>query len=537
MIFYTSVTNNYDRLASPPEIPEEIDVRFVCFYDGDQPDADGWEYIKLELDEECPVRRSYHPKHCPHLYFENNSETVWVDGCYPLDERMVAYAFDIFKTKDFVLQKHPEGRSLIHEFSKLYSHGFSSYDECIKMAEKIKDTRYKLSNYEQTINCMIWRRLTPDVIKWCDVWREWYISGVNRDQVSSSIAEYLTIKADRVDCIVNLGNKSRRNFSYESVYDLHPLPSVKERIEFVHDLCKVFDGWENSLIVRHTYANIKYLPFDMNDSVDKKDIVIYTCITNGYDEFPENNYYDPDIRYVCFHDGSVDTTVEPWEYIKLDLDIDCPRRLSFYPKANPHLFFPEGTHTIWIDGCYVHTKEFVERSKGCFPFTMLRHASKFSYFDEMLEGFTCAFFTYDDALLLTQKLKDIDYNFRTYGSPLGTIVWRTMSPEMNKFNELWYEWSLIGCNRDQISYDVAIKLSGLVPSVYEKRNDSGVPLGYFNKIGRKGMHPQNGDMEQYKKTKEFLVDLKKITGLNPKLYTSYPDHGFYMKVYNIIDKY
>jgi hypothetical protein len=155
----------------------------------------------------------------------------------------------------------------------------------------------------------------------------------------------------------------------------------------------------------------------------------------------------------------------------------------------------------------------------------------------MLEGFTCAFFTYDDALLLTQKLKDIDYNFRTYGSPLGTIVWRTMSPEMNKFNELWYEWSLIGCNRDQISYDVAIKLSGLVPSVYEKRNDSGVPLGYFNKIGRKGMHPQNGDMEQYKKTKEFLVDLKKITGLNPKLYTSYPDHGFYMKVYNIIDKY
>ena len=275
----------------------------------------------------------------------------------------------------------------------------------------------------------------------------------------------------------------------------------------------------------------------MNDSVDKKDIVIYTCITNGYDEFPENNYYDPDIRYVCFHDVSVDTTGEPWEYIKLDLDIDCPRRLSFYPKANPHLFFPEGTHTIWIDGCYVHTKEFVERSKGCFPFTMLRHASKFSYFDEMLEGFTCAFFTYDDALLLTQKLKDIDYNFRTYGSPLGTIVWRTMSPEMNKFNELWYEWSLIGCNRDQISYDVAIKLSGLVPSVYEKRNDSGVPLGYFNKIGRKGMHPQNGDMEQYKKTKEFLVDLKKITGLNPKLYTSYPDHGFYMKVYNIIDKY
>ena len=534
MIIYTSITNLYDKLESPYDHPE---VDYICFYDGEKPDVDGWKYIELKSDITCPVRRSYLPKHCPHLFFKENTETVWIDGCYPVDQRVVEYSFELFKTKDFVLQTHPEKRSLIHEFSKLYSHGFSSYDECISMAEKIKSQGYKLSDYNQSINCVIWRRLAPDIIEWCDTWREWYMSGVNRDQISSAVAEFITTKAFRVDCIVNLGDKRRRNYSYESVYDLHPLPTVKQRIEFVHDLCNVFDGWENSLIVRQTYANIKYLPFDMNDCIDKKDIIIYTCITNDYDEFPENNYYDPDIRYVCFHDGSIDTTVEPWEYIKLDVDIDCPRRLSFYPKANPHLYFPEGTHTIWIDGCYVHTKEFIERSVRCFPFTMLRHASKFSYFDEILEGFTCAFFSYDDAIELTKKLKEVGYNFRTYGSPLGTIVWRTMSPEMNKFNELWYKWSLIGCNRDQISYDAALKFSGLVPSVYENRNDSGVPLGYFNKIGRKGMHPQNGDMNQYKRNKELLVDLKKITGLNPKLYTSYPDHGFYMKVYNIIDVY
>ena len=42
MIFYTSITNGYDKLSSPPE----VDARFVCFYDGDKPETDGWEYIK-----------------------------------------------------------------------------------------------------------------------------------------------------------------------------------------------------------------------------------------------------------------------------------------------------------------------------------------------------------------------------------------------------------------------------------------------------------------------------------------------------------
>ncbi len=116
---------------------------------------------------------------------------------------------------------------------------------------------------------------------------------------------------------------------------------------------------------------------------------------------------------------------------------------------------------------------------------MLRHASKFSYFDEMLEGFTCAFFSYEDGVELTKKLKEANYNFRTYGSPLGTIVWRTLSSKMRDFNKEWYKWSLVGCNRDQIAFDAALKFSGVkLPSVYENRNDAGIPLGYYNKKGR-----------------------------------------------------
>ena len=531
MIFYTSITNGYDKLSDAPK-----GVRCICFWDGLKPTAENWEYERINKDYiKCPVRRSYYPKHLPHHYFKNEC-TVWVDASYKIEESLISYSKKIFEDHDLVMQKHPDQRSIVTEFSKLYSQGWSSEEEIMNMAKSIKKINFNLKNYIQTINSVIWRRLTPEVNEWSELWHKWYMNGVTRDQVSSSVAEFVMSKKYRAPLHFNITKvspkidmkRSTRVKNYCEAYDMKPIPTKNDQIKIVDSLKNLFDDGANKM-----YACVKYMPFELNDKV--KNLTVYTCITNGYDEFPKDNYYDPDVRYVCFHDGTVDTSIEPWEYIKLNVDIKCPRRLSFYPKANPHLWFPNGTHTVWIDGCYKHTKEFIEKAKSCFPFTMLRHASKFSYFDEMLEGFTCAFFNYKDAILLTKKLKEINYNFRTYGSPLGTIVYRTMSDEMTKFNKLWYEWSLVGCNRDQISFDVALKKSGIqLPSVFEDRNDTGVPLGFYNKKGRKGMHPQNGDKEQYLNSDKLLSELSEITGLNPKLYTSYPFHSFYMKVYNII---
>ena len=385
--------------------------------------------------------------------------------------------------------------------------------------------------------------LTPEVVKWCEIWRQWYDLGVNRDQVSSAIAEFVMSNRYRVPMIFKPRRvkikaemeRTNRKKEYWQSYEMHDKPSLDSQVDLLNELGVIFDEDADKFTLNKMYACVRYPPFELNPITQPKDMVVYTCITNGYDKFPKNNYYSPDVRYVCFHDGTVDTTVGPWEYVKLDVDIECPRRLSFYPKANPHLFFPPGTNTIWVDGCYQHTREFIVRSKKCFPFTMLRHASKFSYFDEMLEGFTCAFFSYEDGVELTKKLKEANYNFRTYGSPLGTIVWRTMTSKMREFNKQWYDWSLVGCNRDQIAFDAALKFSKIrLPSVYENRGDAGIPLGYYNKKGRLGMHPQRGDLKQYLRKEEFLEELGDITGMSPKLYTEYPDHEFYMKVYKII---
>jgi len=530
MIFYTAITNGYDELAPPPK----SNAKFICFHDGDKPDTEGWEYREIEIDEDCPVRKSYHPKHCPHLYFEPNTVTVWIDASYAITEELISFSEKIFEEHDFVLQKHPNKRTLIYEFKKLYDHGFSTKEEIFDMCKRIKDINFPLKFYDQTINCVVWRKLTPKIIEWCKVWREWYNVGVNRDQISSSIAEFLVLKAHRVDLVIDISNSNRIK-PYDASYKIHKTMSKVEEVPLDGKRKNryAYQYNENMIdTIRKIFSN-ENKKFYKNTFTDMHDIIVYTCITNGYDEFVPSNYYHPHVRYVCFHDGSIDTTIEPWEYIKLDLDIDCPRRLSFYPKANPHLFFPEGSKTIWIDACYQQTSTFLKVSRTCFPFTIIRHPSKFTYYDEILEGFLCAFFSFDDAIILTQKLKEAGYDFRKYSSPLGTILWRTITPEIIKFNETWYEWSLIGCNRDQIAFDKALKEIDLLPSIIENRGESGIPLGYYNKFGRRGKHPQRGDVKQYERKDELLKELHKITGLHPKLYTKY-DHSFLMNKIGVI---
>ena len=76
-------------------------------------------------------------------------------------------------------------------------------------------------------------------------------------------------------------------------------------------------------------------------------ITIYTCITNGYDEIPNEHYYDPDIKYVCFTDGSIEHK-EPWEFRDIPIEHECPRRLSAYAKINPHKLFPVGSKVAFV---------------------------------------------------------------------------------------------------------------------------------------------------------------------------------------------
>ncbi len=264
-------------------------------------------------------------------------------------------------------------------------------------------------------------------------------------------------------------------------------------------------------------------------------MIIYTCITNGYDEIPDH-YYDPDVQYVCLTDGTIEKK-GPWEFRDILFEHDDPVRLSTHPKQNPHVYFPMGSKTVWIDGCYRMTKEFVERSKQNLDnhdFTIMRHPNRYSYMDEVLEGFMTSMDTWDDEVFITQTLKDIGYNFKDYISPVCASIWRVITEDLVKFDELWLKYSLIGHNRYQLDFDDARQLTGMKMNILEngfladERDENGDRLMgtmgiSFKKVGRKKLHPLVGHNKQYMERDKLLAELKKITGLHPFFYAKY-DH-------------
>ena len=384
---------------------------------------------------------------------------------------------------------------------------------------------------DHTINCCIWRNNTSKVKEWNERYWYWYehYELFHGCQITSAIAEWEVYGKllPRVEPQVDLF-KSTRSKSYPHSY---VFCSNNNEEQFKKKVCNIMN-----LPVRDN------LPYYYGEKIDGQ-LIVYTCITNGHDELPVHSYFDPDVRYVCFHDGTVKNNNiwdfdkgwvrKQWEFIKLDLDIKDPRDFSYYVKAHPHEFFPENSYTVWIDGCFVLTKRFIENSMTSFPFSVLRHGSKFSYLDEMLEGFTCAFFGYDDAINLSKSLKESGYNFKNYSSPQCTILWRKLTEDMKVFNETWYNWGCRNYNRDNIPFDASIQFTGLSPKFYDDRDDSGIELGFLNKVGRRKKHPQHGDKKQYLQKDKFLDDMKDITGLS-KIYATYGEHNFYMKYFGII---
>ena len=274
-------------------------------------------------------------------------------------------------------------------------------------------------------------------------------------------------------------------------------------------------------------------------------MIIYTCITNGYDELPDENYNDPDVKYICYTDGTIEHK-EPWEFRDIPIQHECPRRLSAYPKINPHKLFPMGSKTVWIDGCYIMTKKFVDESRRILsqsPFTIMRHCERFSYMDEILEGFLASMNTFEDQVFITEFLKEKGFNFFKYSSPVLGAIWRTLSEDMVRLHDLWWEWSLIGPNRDQLSFEGArqytktkldyLEHGWLDPKDGKSAGSVGVVFGSGGKKYRRKRHPQAGHMEQYKERDKMLNAIRKITGMHPKLYATYDHQGFINN--NVID--
>lgn len=257
-------------------------------------------------------------------------------------------------------------------------------------------------------------------------------------------------------------------------------------------------------------------------------ITIYSCITNGYDEIPDDHYYDPDIRYVMFTDGSIENK-GAWEFRDIPIKHDCPLRLSLYPKIMQHKLFSEGDRVVWIDGCYVMTEEYVQYTKKLFENhtrVHMRHPMSFTYYEEIAESYIASYNTLEDIINITKSADNIGFNFRKYTNPILASFWNTVGNA--EFNELWWHLSQVSTRCDQIAFVVAKQITGLewhtidwLESGVNFRGVDGKGRGREGNVGRRKKHPKAGSKDQWKTMNDMLLKVKEIVGMNHIIYNKH----------------
>ena len=569
MIIYTSITNGYCEL---PEL-EDLGHQYICFHDGTVEPKSPWELRDIKFEHKDPVVLSRHPKILFHEYF--NEPCVYVDASrlhLINNQQFFDISEVILEEDDVFILEHPEQHNYFEECLEYYLKSWVDEKSIVKLTKSLSKLKYDFLNHETIFACVLWRNPSENTIKWSKLWWEFYLQCGPRDQLSGSASlriSNISYEKEHPVSIVSQfsfyrdwwnslagksGNyeiKKKKTWDWKKfIDDLSEASKVDCKTKIDLNRLKYLQGTKTGYVFKEILNSFNYkITSDTEQSKEQKEayrihveelikpnevkFTVYSCITNNYDTIPEENYYDPNVRYVMFHDGTIDTTKGPWEYIDIRdyCDLTCPRRLSAFPKLNPHKLFEPGEHTVWIDACYIQTKEFIEFSKTVFPtkgITTLEHCYRFTYYDEMLEGFMCGFFSYEAGIELTKKLAKTNYNFKDYISPCCTILWRTIktSKQFIDFCDLWWEWSLVGSNRDQHSFDAARQFTEIPVFRVENKPPStiagGIDLRFdLKNQNRKGKHPKRGSTDQWRRRDEFLKELQQYTNLNPKIYAKH----------------
>lgn len=217
---------------------------------------------------------------------------------------------------------------------------------------------------------------------------------------------------------------------------------------------------------RFNYNKKQTLYFNRGEENDKKG-VIYSCITNNYDNLQEPLYYEENCDYVLFCDKQMPEISQNWTVNTVDISsfsdgIDANR---FY-KMNHHLLFEDKyDYSIYIDGNVRLISDvsplYTLAKKSPIGIAMHRHSQRFDLYDEA-----------NYCILAKRgnknKIKDQISKYKTEGFPKhyglceATVIVVDLHNDIaKKIMKMWWEeYSLSESKRDQLSFPYVLWKSG-----------------------------------------------------------------------------
>lgn len=204
----------------------------------------------------------------------------------------------------------------------------------------------------------------------------------------------------------------------------------------------------------------------------KARMVIYTCITNDYDDLHDlaAYYYTNEAAdYVCFTDNEADLKagrVGIWQTRPLQYTASDTTRNNRWHKTHPHLLFPEYEESLYIDSNINILTDYLFRviQEKDAPFILPRHPKNLCIYSEY-EDVLRAQLDKQELILQEREVLQQAGMPRNYGFCENNVLYRRHhAPEVISIMEEW--WGMIEqyAKRDQLSLVFLLWKNGIKPA-------------------------------------------------------------------------
>lgn len=199
-----------------------------------------------------------------------------------------------------------------------------------------------------------------------------------------------------------------------------------------------------------------------------KRLVVYTCITGGYDKPAGDVVSRPDVDYVCFTDDAdlIGSRDGVWEYRRPVFDEADTILTSRRHKMSPHRLFPEYEYSLWIDGNIVIAQDgFYDRLEELMAagtqLACLSHPQRDDIYDEAFKVVANGRDTLCNVLRTVSFLRrsGMPRHFGLYET--GVMLRRHNDSAVVAFDSLWWEMMGVNARRDQLSHTYCLWKTGV----------------------------------------------------------------------------
>lgn len=194
-----------------------------------------------------------------------------------------------------------------------------------------------------------------------------------------------------------------------------------------------------------------------------EELVVYTCITAGYDDLPAITHPEHAVTYVCFTDGPAQEA-NGWQVRPLPRRLGDPVLENRFVKMHPHLLFPDHARSVYVDGNILlkpGVRAFAENALRENDLALYTHPFRDCIYEEAEE---CAGIGHDWAWNFARQMR----RYRSEGMPAhhglyecNILFRRHHASAVSAVMEAWWLEFLQGVRRDQLSLPYLLRKHAL----------------------------------------------------------------------------